>query len=156
MEVFLVRHGIAQDPAATGSDEARRLTAEGLRKTEQAARGFRKRVNELNLILHSPYVRAAETAEIFGREFPAAEVRETEGFTPYDDPQNIFLLLRQNAACPRLMVVGHEPNLTAVAGLLLLGATNPIREFEKAGVVAIQWEGPGKGKLLFSLKPDFS
>ena len=155
MEVFLLRHGIAQDPHLVASDEERRLTAEGRRKVEQVAEAFRKRVKALDGILHSPYLRAAETAEIFSREYPNTRLEEVSGITPYDHPEDAITLLQARPKAERLLLVGHEPNLSGVASLLLTGQENPILEFKKAGLAGLEWTPAGGGKLLFLLMPKF-
>lgn len=152
MEVFLVRHGIAEDHAA--SDEARQLTAEGRRKTEAVAAAFRKRVGKLDLILHSPYLRAAETAAIFSAEFPKTPVQESPGITPYDEPESVRALIEKHSGLKRLMIVAHEPLLSRSASLLLTGQESPILGFKKAGIAGIEWTEEG-GKLLFLLMPKF-
>src|SRR5207249_9588299 len=68
MRLLVVRHAIAEDPAAFArshkDDSGRPLTPEGRRKMERAAHGLKELVPELDVLAASPYKRAVDTAEI--------------------------------------------------------------------------------------------
>ena len=65
-ELFILRHGKAENPvAATGwSDRARRLTEEGVKRIEAMIPAMQRLDMVPDLIVSSPYPRAAETARI--------------------------------------------------------------------------------------------
>ncbi len=74
MILYLIRHGIAidrADPEAPPEAE-RPLTARGVQKTRAAALGFSEAGAKPDIIITSPYIRAAQTAEIFAE---AARIR---------------------------------------------------------------------------------
>jgi phosphohistidine phosphatase len=62
--VYIMRHGIAADPAPGMSDVDRALTAEGVRKTERVAVGLQRIGVKPDVILSSPLRRAEETARL--------------------------------------------------------------------------------------------
>src|SRR5262249_60993472 len=62
MELWLLRHAEAEDRAASGRDQDRRLTAAGLEQAEAAGRGIAAASNGIRLVLTSPYARARQTA----------------------------------------------------------------------------------------------
>jgi len=68
LRVLVVRHGVAEDPAAFAKsgrpDAARPLTKAGRRKMRQAARGLACLVPRLDRLATSPFARTVETAEI--------------------------------------------------------------------------------------------
>ena len=68
MKLYLVRHGIAddRDDPKCPPDPKRRLTPEGIAKTRKAARGLATLDPSPELLLSSPYLRALETARVFG------------------------------------------------------------------------------------------
>lgn len=136
MELYLVRHGIAQDPSEAATDAERRLTAEGREKTARVAREFRKRISRVDVIFHSPYLRAEETARIFAGEFPRAKLVCTTGLTPHDEPKSALPLF--SGGHDAVMVVGHEPHLSSLASRLLTGKDNPLVEFKKAGIAGFE------------------
>ena len=64
MELYLIRHGIAEEHQPGLKDEERQLTPEGREKTEKIAQRLVKLSFNFDLILTSPLVRAYQTAEI--------------------------------------------------------------------------------------------
>src|SRR5258707_3959262 len=75
MQLYIVRHGIAidrEDPKCP-PDPERYLTEEGVQKTKQVAKGVAALGVTADLFLTSPYVRAAQTAEIFAGAFDYAK-----------------------------------------------------------------------------------
>jgi phosphohistidine phosphatase len=137
MEIYLVRHGIAEDMAESGCDSDRRLTEEGAQKTERVAKAFVKRVPLIDLILHSPYKRARETAEIFATQFPKAKLEEGKGMTPFDKAGFALPQISALSQGTKIMLVGHEPHLSCLASLLITGSDRPVMEFKKAGIAGI-------------------
>ena len=63
MLLFLLRHGIAEDQPARGLDADRALTAEGRRKLGLVLDRAASAAVRPDLILTSPYLRAAQTAQ---------------------------------------------------------------------------------------------
>lgn len=154
MEIYLVRHGIAEDFAAT--DAERRLTPEGIAKTERVAKGFARRVPDIGLIFHSPYKRAKETAKIFAEFYPEAVVKEGKGLTPGDRARMAIPLLSDLHPGTKVMLVGHEPHLSSLASLLITGSERPVLEFKKAGIAGIGCAGDlAHCYLMFLLTPKF-
>ena len=139
MLVLIVRHGIAIDEAPGLGDEERYLTPEGRRKTQLVGVLLRKQTRTLDRVLTSPLVRAAETAEIVSAVYEntpppqvlpalATGVAATEAVTA----------LRAFAKHEDVMIVGHEPQLSAVASILLTGASDVVHlKLKTGGCVAI-------------------
>ena len=72
MEIFVLRHAIAEDPAPGQSDSDRRLTPQGKKKLRKILARARDAAVEPQMILTSPYLRAAATAEIAQQELGVA------------------------------------------------------------------------------------
>lgn len=159
METILVRHGIAEEPEEAElngrGDPERRLTKEGREKAERVAQGLRKRIGRVDLIAHSPYVRARETAEIFASSFRHAELQAADCLTPHHAPRSFLPILKGLQEKGVVMVVGHEPHLSVLASFLLTGREHPILEFKKAGVASIEWQEAGLARLNFFISPKF-
>lgn len=157
MEVLLVRHGIAESEMAAlrggRRDEGRRLTAEGIRETEAVAEALRARIGTVDRIFHSPFTRAKETAEIFSRKFCESVVTEVNGFTPESDPRDPESFLAGLAGARRVMIVSHEPFLSAALSHLLTGGFRLATGFERAGVASVEWRGAGASRLNYLLFP---
>jgi phosphohistidine phosphatase len=153
MNLYLVRHGIAEDPADASlngrSDPERRLTAFGLEQAAAVAAAFGRRVSSVGQIVHSPYVRARETAELFAKEV-RAEVEEASAFRPGDDPVECSELVGELVGrSGSLLLVSHEPFLGRLASYLISGKFEVDLTFSQASVAALEWAGPGRSRLLF-------
>lgn len=138
MLVLLWRHGPAGDKARwaeSGQDDASRpLTDEGRAKTRRAAKGLDALVSGLDLIAVSPLVRARETARFAAERFPKARRTVRADLVPSADPRRAarwLTGLKAGTVC----VVGHEPHLSRLAGVLLGGAA-PF-ELKKGGAALI-------------------
>src|ERR1035437_3826097 len=75
MQIYLLRHGIAEDAKPGQPDAERPLTAEGRDKLRRVLKRARTADLDPSLILSSPYRRAVETAAV------AAEVLAYKGET---------------------------------------------------------------------------
>jgi len=153
VEIYLVRHGIAED-ASGGKDSERRLTAEGIEKTSRVANVFAKRVRGIEHIFHSPYLRAKETAKIFFEHYPGAKLQEGKGLTPFDKARMALPLLTEIGHGKKVMIVGHEPHLSCLASFLITGSERPVLEFRKAGIAGLMCTGNlQQCYLVFLLTP---
>ena len=96
MKLYLLRHGNADWPHWTQPDDERPLTEEGKRELKKIGEALRVRRVAPGLILASPLPRAAETAEIVGKEL-GVPVREEPALQPgFDGRQCRELLAAQD------------------------------------------------------------
>lgn len=124
MEVLLVRHAIAEDrarwAAAGRADDARPLTSKGRSRMKRACAGLETLLPGLDLIATSPLERAAATAAILARSFPDARVAEVPSLAP-GGPRDETLAWLARRRERRVALVGHEPDLGALAAWLIAG-----------------------------------
>lgn len=119
MHVFLIRHAHAVDEAPGLPDEARHLTPEG--RTAARALGDRLKWYDCTptAVWTSPATRAVQTAELFvaglGWDGP---VEALPVLAPVGDVRATVALIRRCAADATVVVVGHEPAISALGGLL--------------------------------------
>lgn len=139
MTLYLLRHGIAENKALGKPDRDRRLTAQGRARMRRAAAGLRVLVGPLDAILTSPYPRAAETAAIAAAALPKApKPRPLEALAHETSPMEALRVLRSVVKGERVMLVGHEPELSQLASLLLTGSVDGMRlVLKKGGCLAI-------------------
>ena len=165
MIIYLLRHGIAVDRDAAGvsSDAERQLTGKGVGRIERETSGMRLLGIEPDHIFTSPLIRAQETARIVADKYDGEiDVTVTDalapgrGFgAPLDDQSPVVALLRQSEL-ESAMLVGHEPDFSQLASLLLTGALNLNLELKKGGLCAIDVQDPlrsHKNSLLWLLAP---
>jgi len=140
MKLFLVRHGHA---LSDKEDSRRPLSARGGEVTRSVAAFLRPSgvLAEVQAVWHSPLVRARETAELLVKELGlAALLIETAGLLPEDDP--VAVADRLDRADQAVMIVGHEPQLGALATLLVRGKLKPVGfEFKKSAILALEKSG---------------
>ncbi|HYB89904.1 MAG TPA: phosphohistidine phosphatase SixA [Candidatus Binataceae bacterium] len=158
MILYLQRHAIAEVRTAGGDDGARKLTARGRDRMRNIAGGIRTLGVKFDAILTSPLARATETAEIVAgayQNIPPPQVLPAlaTGVSPAD----AAAALKPFARHGHVMVVGHEPQLSELASLLLTGSTDGLRiNLKKGGCIAIDLpNGPGKAgaELRWILTP---
>jgi phosphohistidine phosphatase len=154
--VYLLRHGIAEDPAAGGADAERALTDEGVRRLERASKAWRRIVVEVDRIFVSPLVRAKQTAAIFAHAAgKRAQIAESGDLVPGARPAAAQeLLLRElQGGAEAVACVGHEPHLGGLLGLLLTGSDRIAIPLKKGMLVGVELDSSAStsGRLLFAL-----
>jgi len=136
MNLYLIRHAIAVDE---GEDDSQRpLTDKGKKKMRTIAKGLRELGVEFDLILSSPYVRARETAEILVDVFKMKkEVKFSENLVPAGNPNLLMSELDVAANLDSIAIVGHEPFLTSLIGLLVSDHASVDITLKKGGVCSL-------------------
>jgi phosphohistidine phosphatase len=156
MEIYLLRHGIAEDKSTTGHDSDRHLTEEGRRKLRAVLESAQAAGVSPSLILTSPYRRALETAEIAARELGyEGRLVRTEALIPDGTPHGVWQEVRQHRHESSVLVAGHEP-LFSAAVAYLLGSTRAMVHFRKGALVRIDVESFGQepaGVLQWMITP---
>ena len=120
MELYLLRHGIAEDGHAAQPDSLRALTPEGeqrLRMILQRAAGAGAAPT---LILSSPFLRARQTAAIAAEVLPGRrDMVLTDTLTPMGRPDEVWEEIRTHRAEGSLLLASHEPLCSQLTGYLL-------------------------------------
>ena len=143
MKLYVVRHGIAAEVDGEGSDEARPLTREGRAKFAEGVRGLAQLDTHVELILHSPLLRAVQTAELL---VPLLD-GETQVTAHLAAPPSELLLAELRGAA--VAVVGHEPWLSELVAWLVTGDRTKGHVFAlKKGAVALLEGNPKPGDML--------
>ena len=138
MEIYILRHGIAEDAPVGQPDSERSLTSDGRKKLRSVLRVAASAGVAPSLIISSPYKRALQTAQL------AAEILEYQGdplrtkaLEPNSTPKGVWDEIRVHKDEARLLLVGHEPlfgRLTAY----LLGSPNLQVDFKKGAMACIE------------------
>ena len=155
MEIYILRHGIAEEAQTGKPDSERALTEEGRHKLRQVLQRAAAAGAEPTLILSSPYRRAVETARLAAQVLDCGEMLNTEALLPSSTPEDVWQEIRTHRQEPALLLAGHEPLLSQVAAYLL-GAPGIQIDMKKAGLVRIDqdgFHGPPRGLLKWMLTP---
>ena len=160
MKLLLVRHGIAEEAetfiTGGGCDGQRPLTEIGRKKMRKGANRLRSQIRQIDLLACSPLLRARETAEIIAQVFVNAPIIERPELDFGYPPEAVAAWLAQCQVKGLVTVVGHEPQLSLLTGLLLADVAQPLLIFRKGGMALIEFSGPveaGAGTLVWALTP---
>jgi len=119
MQLFVIRHAVAED-VGPGTDHAtRELTEAGKAKLRQVVRGLRALDIRFERILTSPWKRAAQTA----RQLAALAAGPPTATDLLTQPPRAELLALLAERSETTAVVGHEPWLGELAAWLAFGDT---------------------------------
>lgn len=150
MKLYIMRHGPAEDTAPSGRDSDRALTTSGRERVRAVAKLLKDKDEAPRVILSSPLVRALQTAEIVAAELGIDRVETGHELVPGGDAPSLARALAA-ADQKRPMLVGHEPDLSALITTLL---REPFRhEMLKAMVVGLHMRAAEPVKLRFVLDP---
>jgi phosphohistidine phosphatase len=140
MLLYFMRHGEAEEIGPEG-DAGRRLTERGVQRTRQAGDALTALDVQLDLILTSPLRRAEQTAEIVAAAL-GAPVHQADELAGRLGLPNLQLLLGAYGSSGAVMLVGHEPDFSAVIGDLIGGASV---EMKKGAVACLDCQAIVKG-----------
>lgn len=161
MKVLIVRHAHAGTRAdffaRTGRpDRERPLTAEGRRKFRRGLPGLKRVAPKLRAIATSPYTRAAQTAALLAERFRKAERVYLPSLAHGGRPADVVAWLKRRSAGTSVAVVGHEPDLGRLIGLLTSGRPDAPLSLKKGGAALIEFDGKaaaGAGAVVWVLTP---
>ena len=140
MILYIVRHAIAAPAGSNGpteDDSQRPLTDKGRKRMRQIAQGLKELEAQIDLVLSSPYLRAAQTARILAKKFDLGKgkVIFTYNLTPagYAD-QLVNEINESYGDVANIALVGHEPSLSGLASMLLSGDPALSITLKKGGI----------------------
>lgn len=147
MQIYLLRHGIAADLGEGGvrRDEDRPLTDEGRAKMKLAAKGMRELGLKFDYIFTSPYLRTVQTARVVAEEFKleksVVEIAALAAGRVFSHRwgHSADALIEIGAYdFTSALLVGHMPDVSELASVLLSGERNLAIEFKKSALCCIE------------------
>ena len=157
MRILLFRHAPAEhrDEVRWPEDTDRPLTPRGMRKARRSARAIVRLEPGLTHVFSSGARRADETArELVQAAGGTLRVETMSALAPGGSWREVVRVLARHDDASVIALVGHEPDLGKLAGVLLFGAPTPL-PLKKAGAAAIEAESPaaGVGRLRWWWSP---
>lgn len=149
MQLFVIRHAAAVARSPSLPDASRPLTPKGRTRWKRAVRGLESQEITFDRIYHSPWLRAVETANALARL-----ARET--VVTGELVRRPTQALLDHLEGDRVALVGHQPWLGELVGLLLFGdpGAGARLMLKKGAVVWLEGEPRASGmRLLASLTP---
>lgn len=147
--LYLFRHGIAVPPGTPDvAEDDRPLTPRGERRVRQVAYGFKSLGLKLDKVVTSPLPRAFRTAEILARVLGKPDLLEAADALRAEQHAPAIADWLSSRPEERLMLVGHNPALSALVGHLVAGPGTPdLCEIRRAGLVALSAAEPGAARM---------
>jgi phosphohistidine phosphatase len=154
-QLWVLRHaeadrlGIGQH--GTHSDAARRLTPRGEQQARVAGVALAHLKASFESVLFSPKTRARQTAELAAEAWDEGQrglLREHAALASGFDGGDALQALSAIGADGRLLVVGHEPDLSRTIAELTGGRV----DLKKGGLAMVRLEGVG-GELAVLMRP---
>src|ERR1039458_6821333 len=149
-QLWLLRHAEAE-PHGTRSDAERRLTTRGERQARMAGIALAGLQASFDVVLFSPKTRARQTAELAAEHWSVQQRERLSVHAPLAAGYDARQALAELASLPadgRLLLVGHEPDLSRVIGDL----TGARLDLKKGGLAVVRLEGAG-GELVVLMRP---
>jgi phosphohistidine phosphatase len=149
-QLWLLRHAEAE-PHGTRTDAERRLTERGRQQAHAAGIAIERLRGDFDAVLFSPRVRARQTAELAAEAWSESQRALLTVHSPLGGGFDAAQALDALSAVPadgRLLVVGHEPDISRVVGEL----TGARADVKKGGLAIVRLES-ASGELAALLRP---
>lgn len=147
MNFFLMRHGEAELFAS--SDVSRELTVQGKRRLQVRLNALSRQLEIADCIIHSPYIRAQQTAELVNLELGGLELFSSKYWTPDSDVAQALTSLEPfSDRCP--IIVTHMPLIARAEALCCQGTVQYPAAFSCGEIAQLQadWPAAGLGRLV--------
>ncbi len=137
MQVYLLRHGVAEEARIGASDAGRALTPYGRRKLRQVLKMASEAGVSPTLVLSSPLKRAMQTAQI-AREVLGykSDILRTKALAPGASANDVWEEIRVHQDEASLLLVGHNPLFSELAAYLL-GDSKIEIDFKKGAIFRV-------------------
>lgn len=154
LELYLLRHADAGDPMAWQGDDAERpLSGKGRRQARRVGRWLADLGRRPDAILTSPKARALQTATIVGASLDLEPMIDARLAGPLDHGVIAELVAEYPLPGRRLMLVGHDPDFSAMASSLS-GAPVTLRKGALARIDLDGAAGVASGSLRWLIPAD--
>ncbi len=148
LKLYLLRHAPAAARTPGTADEARPLTPEGRARMRREARGMETLELSFDRCLCSPLLRARQTAACLRGGHGGAPLCPEPLICPALAPGGgaeklVAGLFRLRPAPGRVLLVGHEPDLSRLVSALCCGGPEALAApLKKGGLVRLSMDSP--------------
>jgi phosphohistidine phosphatase len=139
VDVYILRHGKAEDARPGTGDADRRLTRKGRAEIFAAGRWMAAQELRFDLIAASPLIRAQETATIIAESLGEKDQLATwRELAPGGNPDAMCHQIGKHPDMRALLLVGHEPLLSALISYIITGNENAAIAMSKGALAKIR------------------
>ncbi|MFO7524836.1 MAG: phosphohistidine phosphatase SixA [Ignavibacteriaceae bacterium] len=156
MNLYLIRHSIAEKISPQKKDFDRELTAEGKEVLMSAVTYWKRIIPKFDIILCSPLLRAVETANIIANNSDYKnEIFIDNNLAAGANTNDLIEILNsynyENIAC-----IGHQPDLSEHVSNFISN-NGCVLHFPPAAICKIRFNGSAKfskGELIYLIPPE--
>jgi phosphohistidine phosphatase len=155
MTIYFLRHASAGKNKLPGKqDEKRTLDQKGEKQSREMGRFLKENGVKAEAIISSPLTRAIQTAHLAAEQMGFEEdITLDNALRPEASFQEFEETLEHYGKAKSVIVVGHNPNLSAFLSLLITAnAREDVVELKKGAVAEVEAE-KGKGVLNWCVTP---
>ena len=153
MYIYLMRHGTANG-TYTGDEPS--LCDSGRIGVEETAAYIKSEDISFDLIISSPKLRAAQTADIIAEslDYPIKNIIRTEHLKPDSTPAEALQILCKYTKTQSILCVGHLPSLPRLAASLC--GISSIHAFPNATLYRLETDSlkPGSAEFMQLFSPE--
>jgi len=151
VNLYFLRHGLADWPEWTRPDDERPLTEDGMSKMKAEAKAIKQLKLSLDVILSSPLVRARQTADLVAERL-GMSVTESKLLAPGFNKDKLGKLLGEYGNAKAVMFIGHEPDFGMTISALIGGGRVAMK---KGGLARVDVDSADslQGELVWLLAP---
>jgi phosphohistidine phosphatase len=143
MEIYLLRHGIAEEGRPGLKDADRALTTDGREKLRRVLKRAKGAGVDPDVILSSPYRRALETAEVAATTLGYhGQIVQAKALVPNASPQDVWEEIRSRKTEASVLLASHEPLMSSVLAWLLGNPALQV-DMKKAGLARVDTDSFG-------------
>ena len=149
MDLYVLRHGVAEERGAEYVDDGERpLTSRGMKRMARQVRGLRSLGVSIDVVVTSPLARAVQTADIVHEELRmTGRLVTSNALAPGGSPsQLISYLVTGYSSTGDVMIVGHEPSLSSLISVLTTGDPEPVVRLRKGALCKLRLPAPRYGR----------
>lgn len=142
MDLYVLRHGKAEERASTvKSDSKRALTETGTKDIQCISKSIRSMAVKFDYVISSPLLRAKQTAEI-AFSYVKSKKRSIvfwNELKPESNPERIFKKLSALKPNSVVLLVGHEPVLSELISMIISPGNHDVSiSIRKGGFAHLQ------------------
>jgi len=155
MNLYLIRHSIAESISSNKKDFDRELTEEGKFIISKASEAWKNYLGQIDVVLTSPLTRAMQTAQILSSNVQTIpNIIKNNNLATGSKTTDLIDLLN-SLDYKNVAVVGHQPDLSHhINNFCGTGSFN--LAFPPASLAKIEFDISikyGKGKLIYFIPP---
>lgn len=158
--ITVLRHATAVGSTNLSSDFNRELTEEGKTEIKHISDTIVKNLPKIDIIISSSAIRTKQTTEILAESinYPINKIRFENDL--YNCTSSVYfdILLSLPITCHHVVFVGHNPEISDFAGILIDKVFDNLDkcEFANVSIDTFNWHDVdmGTGKLLKRIKPE--